>query len=378
MNLVDLEARVRRVERAIVPRPTEIHIWRNTPVVDGSLALTIGDVQAAIDASIAAIPPSSPGSGTDSTLWYINQDATPTNEDPTELRFGGGTGTNEGRWRQVATFASDLLDIFYQEDNAGAGTFAMQANSNVYFNYNAANTTARTFTLRLYGAGGGVAGYTEFVQRNLAVGGLNITLSSTSGLVDFTNGNWSYSGNLGFTVGCQNFNCTTSGSVNFAILDNSATSYNVTEGGQIYLRMITTNGSELVRVGNSGANGTAIELNVDDNRASAFLLQESTRVYIDLTTTNAAEALTFGNTTTNPFFRFLSSGSLRIDNGTLDARIDVNGSALRLNTETDVAPMITNMTTTQRNALTAQNGMMIYNTTVPQFEVYENGAWRLM
>lgn len=34
-----------------------------------------------------------------------------------------------------------------------------------------------------------------------------------------------------------------------------------------------------------------------------------------------------------------------------------------------------NMTTTERNALTAENGMIIYNTTTNQFEFYENGAW---
>jgi hypothetical protein len=33
------------------------------------------------------------------------------------------------------------------------------------------------------------------------------------------------------------------------------------------------------------------------------------------------------------------------------------------------------MTTTQRNALTAVNGMQIYNTTTNQTDVYQNGAW---
>jgi hypothetical protein len=33
------------------------------------------------------------------------------------------------------------------------------------------------------------------------------------------------------------------------------------------------------------------------------------------------------------------------------------------------------MTTTQRNNLSAANGMIIYNTTTNQFEGYEAGSW---
>lgn len=37
--------------------------------------------------------------------------------------------------------------------------------------------------------------------------------------------------------------------------------------------------------------------------------------------------------------------------------------------------VLTSLTTTERDALTAVNGMMIYNTTSNQIEAYENGAW---
>ena len=42
----------------------------------------------------------------------------------------------------------------------------------------------------------------------------------------------------------------------------------------------------------------------------------------------------------------------------------------------DTSLRLANLTTTQRNALTASNGDMIYNSTITQFEVYENGTWR--
>ena len=42
----------------------------------------------------------------------------------------------------------------------------------------------------------------------------------------------------------------------------------------------------------------------------------------------------------------------------------------------DTSLRLANLTTTQRNALTASNGDMIYNSTINQFEVYENGTWR--
>ena len=51
--------------------------------------------------------------------------------------------------------------------------------------------------------------------------------------------------------------------------------------------------------------------------------------------------------------------------GAADIDTLVMGSTLRL----------ANLTTTERNALTAANGMIIYNTTDNKFQGYENGGW---
>lgn len=52
---------------------------------------------------------------------------------------------------------------------------------------------------------------------------------------------------------------------------------------------------------------------------------------------------------------------------TADAKLDVAG--------TNGAFMPPRLTTTQRDALTPSEGMMIYNTTTKQFEGYEDDAW---
>lgn len=52
-----------------------------------------------------------------------------------------------------------------------------------------------------------------------------------------------------------------------------------------------------------------------------------------------------------------------------------NGNIIQPTINTNTAVKIPSMTTTQRNALTGANGLMIYNTTTSSFQKYENGAW---
>lgn len=41
----------------------------------------------------------------------------------------------------------------------------------------------------------------------------------------------------------------------------------------------------------------------------------------------------------------------------------------------DRVPLFVNVTTAEKNALTAQNGMVVYDTDLNKFQGYENGAW---
>lgn len=61
----------------------------------------------------------------------------------------------------------------------------------------------------------------------------------------------------------------------------------------------------------------------------------------------------------------------RIGMGTLTP---ATSAKLELSSTTG-ALLLTRMTTAQRNALTAINGMLLYNSTLNKFQGYENGAW---
>ena len=76
-----------------------------------------------------------------------------------------------------------------------------------------------------------------------------------------------------------------------------------------------------------------------------------------------------GNTDEN--LLFIDAGADNIGIGTAtpntSAKLDISS--------TTGALLIPRMTTTQRNALTATDGMIIYNTTTTAFNFYEDGAW---
>ena len=80
-----------------------------------------------------------------------------------------------------------------------------------------------------------------------------------------------------------------------------------------------------------------------------------------------------GGTGSSPVLKYLTfnaAGQLAVNKETATANLDVEGNA-KLTEEL----LLGNMTTAERDALTASNGMMLYNTTTNKFQGYENGSW---
>jgi hypothetical protein len=59
----------------------------------------------------------------------------------------------------------------------------------------------------------------------------------------------------------------------------------------------------------------------------------------------------------------------------LNFNLGGNGGHVRVDGGGKGAFRVSQLTTTQRDAMTPENGMIIYNTTTNQFNFYENGAW---
>jgi hypothetical protein len=72
-------------------------------------------------------------------------------------------------------------------------------------------------------------------------------------------------------------------------------------------------------------------------------------------------------------YGFTVSGALNGDSATFSSAVTVNNGVTV--TTTSAALTVPRMTTTQRNALTAAVGMIIYNTTDSKFQGYAGSSW---
>ncbi len=96
---------------------------------------------------------------------------------------------------------------------------------------------------------------------------------------------------------------------------------------------------------------------------------DAMRIYTDAVSGTPKNLIlgTYPNGPLDQLFLQQSTGNVGIGTSSPQGALDVSS--------TTGAFIVPRMTTAQRNALTAVNGMIIYNTTDNQFNFYENGAW---
>lgn len=106
---------------------------------------------------------------------------------------------------------------------------------------------------------------------------------------------------------------------------------------------------------------------LDSSDSSAITITPSVVISSDLTVEND---LVVSNTVTAD--KFISTGT---ETPEISASANLNLTAGNAVVVTSSALRMASFTTTERNALAAQNGDIIYNTTDNKFQGYENGAW---
>jgi hypothetical protein len=107
-------------------------------------------------------------------------------------------------------------------------------------------------------------------------------------------------------------------------------------------------------------------LNVTEHDASVEDLEQKVRKA-------AAEIQPPDRIATNAPYGFTVQGTLTAADATFSSTVQVN-NALTV-TSTSAALTVPRMTTTQRDALTAAVGMIIYNTTDSKFQGYAGSSW---
>ena len=214
---------------------------------------------------------------------------------------------------------------------------------------------------------GNFAGHSCNYLYNIGIGDytlMNTTTGTRNIAIGWGAGPDNVTGSFNTFVGYQSGNFETS-SFNTALGDNAlyrnvSGSHN-TAIGMGALRNGAT-GSNNVALGSYSGAATIGNFNVFLGDSSGYNETSSYKLYIE--SSSSSSPLIWGDFNTDIVN---INGNLGINTTTPQGALDINS--------TTGALIVPRMTTTQRNALTAVNGMIIYNTTTNQFNFYENGTW---
>lgn len=179
-------------------------------------------------------------------------------------------------------------------------------------------------------------------------------------------------------------------------ISNSATGdffYNVdTEDGKVNLRLKRTSSSDLsssnvsygsILMGREGSDGTVMTTNIATSFTGLYISNDSDGSHDDASTYLCNVNGNIGIGTFTPSSKLDVAGEVVANSfkGTLtadDSTIIIDGVNQSANVSTVTASgymQFGGYTTTERDNLTAVNGMVIYNTSLNKFQGYENGGW---
>ena len=285
-----------------------------------------------------------------------------------------------------------------------------------------ATSSGNTLLLKTDNSGGtAITGAYHSALRVALTGHANDTSGGVYSGVRFSN--ITKSGGSAKYYGFEMASVTTALDATFLLADNQAGAFSIKEGASAYLDITTTDGSESITLGASGVNaavninsgtgtidigsaaqarsvnvgtgaaaqtvtvgsatststttiqaGTGgIVLSMADNDSEALTIMEGANPYLTVNTSNGIESISFLKTVAIAANMgiVMASGSGKLTVGT-GGITSVGSSGLNLGDSTH-APKVASMDSTARDALTAANGMLIYNTTSEQFEGYDSG-----
>jgi len=139
-------------------------------------------------------------------------------------------------------------------------------------------------------------------------------------------------------------------------------------GNATYASIFYAGGTDVLTVG-TGATSVSVPVNLDASGGVDITGGALTIANQAITQTTGGQVTFAGNVDANAGLDV--TGTLTVGG----AAIATSTSSLVLGTGTAYAPQMAQLTTAQRDALTATNGMIIYNTSTSQMQMYSNSTW---